>query len=273
MKLDYDQILIKYTKFRGINIALNSKISEGLSREDCNSALNAVGILRRGGNIVFQSESDMQIVMDYAVHAVLRDGKSEAERCAQAPPFEVTDDEMFLLTAMAASRFMVYEIVSLVEGIGYIASDILSQTKDIFVADTLFSQSGRTGILFASRLFPVGEFFMSTGAGLPVLPEVKEPLMKLLSEGYKGVQEEWTKKDDSEISAKTIRLLLEYDVGSRVGYGNIGETPEDVINQLGILPDDEFHSPQEQYRRSDPKVGRNSPCPCGSGKKYKKCCG
>jgi len=26
-------------------------------------------------------------------------------------------------------------------------------------------------------------------------------------------------------------------------------------------------------RRDDPKVGRNDPCPCGSGKKYKKCCG
>ena len=25
--------------------------------------------------------------------------------------------------------------------------------------------------------------------------------------------------------------------------------------------------------RTDDKVGRNDPCPCGSGKKYKKCCG
>lgn len=24
---------------------------------------------------------------------------------------------------------------------------------------------------------------------------------------------------------------------------------------------------------ADPKVGRNEPCPCGSGKKHKKCCG
>jgi preprotein translocase subunit SecA len=24
---------------------------------------------------------------------------------------------------------------------------------------------------------------------------------------------------------------------------------------------------------TEPKVGRNDPCPCGSGKKYKKCCG
>jgi len=28
-----------------------------------------------------------------------------------------------------------------------------------------------------------------------------------------------------------------------------------------------------QIRRKEPKVGRNEPCPCGSGKKYKKCCG
>ena len=28
-----------------------------------------------------------------------------------------------------------------------------------------------------------------------------------------------------------------------------------------------------QYVRPAPKVGRNEPCPCGSGKKHKKCCG
>ena len=31
-------------------------------------------------------------------------------------------------------------------------------------------------------------------------------------------------------------------------------------------------APVEQYVRSGPKVGRNDPCPCGSGKKHKKCC-
>ena len=29
----------------------------------------------------------------------------------------------------------------------------------------------------------------------------------------------------------------------------------------------------ETYIRPDPKIGRNAPCPCGSGKKFKKCCG
>lgn len=34
------------------------------------------------------------------------------------------------------------------------------------------------------------------------------------------------------------------------------------------------HSSKEQgtFQRSGAKVGRNDPCPCGSGKKYKKCC-
>lgn len=31
-------------------------------------------------------------------------------------------------------------------------------------------------------------------------------------------------------------------------------------------------SPVETYIREEPRVGRNDPCPCGSGKKYKKCC-
>jgi hypothetical protein len=31
--------------------------------------------------------------------------------------------------------------------------------------------------------------------------------------------------------------------------------------------------PPQPYVREEPKIGRNDPCPCGSGKKYKKCCG
>ncbi|HIZ71748.1 MAG TPA: SEC-C domain-containing protein [Candidatus Atopostipes pullistercoris] len=29
---------------------------------------------------------------------------------------------------------------------------------------------------------------------------------------------------------------------------------------------------QEQQSTRSKKIGRNDPCPCGSGKKYKKCC-
>ena len=36
---------------------------------------------------------------------------------------------------------------------------------------------------------------------------------------------------------------------------------------------DEEERRKEPVRRKDEKIGRNDPCPCGSGKKYKKCCG
>ncbi len=37
--------------------------------------------------------------------------------------------------------------------------------------------------------------------------------------------------------------------------------------------DEEDATPGETVRREVPKVGRNDPCPCGSGLKWKKCCG
>jgi hypothetical protein len=36
---------------------------------------------------------------------------------------------------------------------------------------------------------------------------------------------------------------------------------------------DNSHEPETPYVRESPKVGRNDPCPCGSGKKFKKCHG
>ncbi len=37
---------------------------------------------------------------------------------------------------------------------------------------------------------------------------------------------------------------------------------------------DHHHGPAvETYRRESPKSGRNDPCPCGSGRKFKKCHG
>ena len=36
---------------------------------------------------------------------------------------------------------------------------------------------------------------------------------------------------------------------------------------------DEEQAPLVPFVRDSPKVGRNDPCPCGSGMKFKKCCG
>ena len=37
--------------------------------------------------------------------------------------------------------------------------------------------------------------------------------------------------------------------------------------------DADYDVPQEPQKIASAKIERNSPCPCGSGLKYKKCCG
>ena len=57
----------------------------------------------------------------------------------------------------------------------------------------------------------------------------------------------------------------------------ISDKLDDYLMDMMGLPvmydEDEPCESMETYRREAPKVGRNDPCPCGSGKKYKKCCG
>nr|WP_283777790.1 SEC-C metal-binding domain-containing protein [Sansalvadorimonas sp. 2012CJ34-2] len=36
--------------------------------------------------------------------------------------------------------------------------------------------------------------------------------------------------------------------------------------------EEEYWEPAQEPLIKGPKAGRNDPCPCGSGKKYKKCC-
>ncbi len=45
--------------------------------------------------------------------------------------------------------------------------------------------------------------------------------------------------------------------------------PSDIVSEAA----DDLSKPKPKPKRTGPKVGRNDPCPCGSGKKYKNCCG
>ena len=55
------------------------------------------------------------------------------------------------------------------------------------------------------------------------------------------------------------------------------ELRHQTLEQFGIVEPEAAEAPQEEvhvtFHRETPKVGRNDLCPCGSGKKYKKCCG
>ena len=59
-----------------------------------------------------------------------------------------------------------------------------------------------------------------------------------------------------------------------------GWTPHEIQHKvhksasaIGNFPWQPGKGPGKKEQKAAPKVGRNEPCPCGSGKKYKKCCG
>jgi len=55
-----------------------------------------------------------------------------------------------------------------------------------------------------------------------------------------------------------------------------GKTSEEIEAEEQLLEKakaERAKDPDKYQLKAAPEVGRNDPCPCGSGKKYKKCCG
>ena len=81
----------------------------------------------------------------------------------------------------------------------------------------------------------------------------------------------------------TTRTERRNVVSGRVSAAKEEYKDEEAASQSGArrqggsmpsaAPKAEKTGKQETIRRDMPKVGRNDPCPCGSGKKYKNCCG
>ena len=70
--------------------------------------------------------------------------------------------------------------------------------------------------------------------------------------------------------AGTVEFVAEYfDKGRRNRHHEIAQFRRE--EGKWYFYDGEAPTPQT-VTRSGPKVGRNDPCPCGSGRKYKKCC-
>jgi hypothetical protein len=68
------------------------------------------------------------------------------------------------------------------------------------------------------------------------------------------------------------RRLVEDTVAEMGWWACFREKP--TKNTAQPAPNSTLHvAAPSQVKRATPKTGRNEPCPCGSGKKYKKCCG
>lgn len=81
---------------------------------------------------------------------------------------------------------------------------------------------------------------------------------------------------DAKIESSDTQNYLR-DIRKTVKFTSFKELATKVYEQLPAdiqkKVDMEEFTRDTTIRLVDPKAGRNDPCPCGSGKKYKKCCG
>ena len=96
------------------------------------------------------------------------------------------------------------------------------------------------------------------GIGLQAYGQ-RDPLVEYKLSGYEMFDEM-----TQNIKEDTVRLLLRVKIEQKVER-------EQVAKVTGTNKDDS--GPKTPTKRANAKVYPNDPCPCGSGKKYKNCCG
>ncbi len=95
------------------------------------------------------------------------------------------------------------------------------------------------------------------GIGLQAFGQ-RDPVVEYRLQGYDMFNEM-----TESIREETVRMLMHVRIEQKVER-------EQVAKVTGTNKDDSANGP---IVRKTEKVGRNDPCPCGSGKKYKHCCG
>jgi hypothetical protein len=84
-------------------------------------------------------------------------------------------------------------------------------------------------------------------------------------------KKEWRAQRAEALLRQAERRAWLADAGRR--HSELKARGIDPFADIGEEADLYLEEPLEPIRRQVGKVGRNDPCPCGSGRKYKKCCG
>ncbi len=109
---------------------------------------------------------------------------------------------------------------------------------------------------------------LRTGIGLHAYGQ-RDPLVVYRTEGHKTFQE-LLQRMQTDVAHSLFHVVVTQQPGRPPGTGGNGRTGGNGATQ---------DTPMKQFsagKRAAPtgtKIGRNAPCPCGSGKKYKRCCG
>jgi len=93
----------------------------------------------------------------------------------------------------------------------------------------------------------------------------QDPLMVYKREGF-----EMFEGMISRIREETLEILFRIQIGESERIDDLRRPQKQKL----VFSGGEEEAPSRKpVKRDQKKVGRNAPCPCGSGKKYKKCCG
>ena len=96
----------------------------------------------------------------------------------------------------------------------------------------------------------------------------KDPLIEYKKEAY-----DLFNNMMYDIQSETVKYLFR----TRFGVQIVNRKEDDVIHTQLSQAAENFKSSEEELDNSpiqnSEKIGRNDACPCGSGKKYKHCCG
>jgi len=94
----------------------------------------------------------------------------------------------------------------------------------------------------------------------------KNPLIEYKKEAFAMFQDMM-----SSIRADIVHHIFHLNL-ERFNQNELEAKRQKELDQLNLVGSDDTGS-STSVKRAKEKVGRNDPCPCGSGKKYKKCCG
>ena len=248
-----DVLVARYQQLRTNSRNLNNRLVTRLSKDTLHEGGRKLGILK-GNTLVFDTEDEPAVLMDYCIYDVRRKGRNTIEQYLIDCPPDPESGETTCLQAMQHAIYSLFVVESVERGLGVTVRDLLSQ-EVLLVVDMGFGSSAQPGLVLASRLLPYDGFSITGGAALPVGVLSAEQRGTLLT----AMSAAMTPDDNGYFDpAPLIRACLSGGCSSHVEYQELSgrsNSPQRITN--------------------DPlaaSVGRNSPCPCGSGRKSKHCC-
>ena len=125
------------------------------------------------------------------------------------------------------------------------------------------------------------EFLNGTAAELAKKLNFPKDAMDVFVGFVDGIKSSLTNGDDIDLDAIDDNYELKLVIDYEKLYYNMRDAKADWLYKIPfwktILTDEKMAEITREYRDANiahsDKIGRNDPCPCGSGKKYKNCCG